>query len=150
MSEKPISSIPRRLAGLKNLVRDYFDLSRGDLIEKHTEKIRVFDIRGSKHPKHPHKMSRVYITRRALKHFVESRKEELLRTHSPESALELVCFAIEHIQETITDFDKYEFEPPTHTYTKDFSHLGKPRLRIMMDIVDTRLEIKSIHFNKRK
>lgn len=120
------------------------------MIKNHMEKLRVFDIRGSRHENHPHKMKRVYVSRMALKHVIESRKEELVKNHSQEEALDILCFAIDRIQETITDFDKYEFEPPTHTYTKDFAHEGKPLLRIMLDLVADKLEIKSIHFRKRK
>ena len=94
-------------------------------------------------------MSRVYITRKALKHIVESRKAELLKRHSPEEALQKICFALENLQEAITDFDKYEYEPPTHFYIKDFSHKGEPLLRVAIDAVQNRLEIKSIHFTKR-
>ena len=144
------ASIPRRLNSIKRLVREYFSLERGALIKNHLEKLRVFDIRGSKHENHPHKMKRVYISRMALKHVIESRKEELTKNHPEEEALDILCFAIDRIQETITDFDKYEFEPPTHTYTRDFSHAGKPLLRIMLDFKEGRLEIKSIHFRKRK
>ena len=94
-------------------------------------------------------MARVYITRRALKHIVESRKKELLKNHTRDEAIAAICFAVEHIQETITNFDKYELEPPSQCYLKDFSYLGKPKLRVALAEKDDRLEIKSIHFTKR-
>ncbi|MCX6703340.1 MAG: hypothetical protein NTV02_01455 [Candidatus Zambryskibacteria bacterium] len=87
-----IASISRRIARLKKLVRAYFILPVGAIIERHTELLRVFDIRGSVHSKkHPHHMLRVYISRRFLKHFVESRKAELERNHTKEEALALIC-----------------------------------------------------------
>lgn len=56
-----IASIPRRLQGIKKLVKEYLTLEKGDLIEKYTELLRVFDVRGSVNKKHPHKNKRVYI-----------------------------------------------------------------------------------------
>lgn len=93
---------------------------------------------------------RVYITRRALKHVVESRKEQVLIRHTEEEALEAVCFALDHMPETIIHFDKFEYEPPTYCYQKDFAPEGKPMLRIALELRAGRLEIKSIHFKKRK
>ncbi len=51
----------------------------GAPIENYIELLRVFTIRGSSYAKHPHKMMRVYISRKSLKHFVESRKYELAK-----------------------------------------------------------------------
>ena len=143
-------SIQRRLQNIKKLLKLYYSLARGELIEHHTELLRVFDIRGSKHDAHPHKMLRVYISRRSLKHFVESRKLELEKYHTQEKTLESICFAIDSIQKTIINFDTYEFEPPKHFYLKDFSSAGKPFLRILLELKDSRLEIISIHFKERR
>lgn len=146
-----IASIPRRIKGLKRLVDEYFHLEKKALIEKHTELLRVFDIRGSKHPKHHHKNVKVYISRKALKHCIERRKEDLSKHHSYEQVKESVYFAIEHFQETIIDFDSYTFEPPLkHFYVKDYSHVGKPSLRVLLEMKEERLEIVSIHFHKNK
>ncbi len=81
------ASIPRRLNKIKRLTREYYDLDHGSLIEKHTELLRAFDVRGSKHKGHPHKNIRVYISRKSLKHFVESRKKELSKNHTAEQTL---------------------------------------------------------------
>ena len=135
---------------LKKLAREYSDLEEGALIDKHLEQLRVFDIRGSKHLEHPHRMLRVYISRKALKHFVESRKKELSKHHYPDQVTENIDFALDRIQETITNFDRYELEPPKHFYFKDYSHVGKPSVRILLEIKDARLEIISIHFTKSK
>jgi hypothetical protein len=144
-------SIARRLNGIKKLAKEYYNLEYGALIDKHSELHRVFDIRGSMHNDHPHKLMRVYISRRSLKHFVESRKKDLEKRHSPEETLASLCFAIDGIQETIKDFDLYEYEPPTrHFYIKDYSHLGKPFLRILVERKQERLEIISIHYKERK
>lgn len=144
-------SIIRRRNKLKRLVDKYFPLEEKTLIDKHSEIIRVFDIRGSKHKKHPHKNIRVYISRKSLKHCVESRKNEFSKHHTEEIVLENIYFVIDKLQETITDFDLYEFEPPVkHFYTKDHSHAGKPSLRVLLELKETKLEIISIHFRKNK
>lgn len=44
---------------------------------------------------------------------------------------------------------KFELEPPTHTFSKNYAHEGKPLLRIMLELVDGKLEIKTIRFRKR-
>jgi hypothetical protein len=145
-----VASISRRLRNIKKLVRNYYDLEYGELIEKHTELLRIFTIRGSKHNDHPHKMMRVYISRRALKHFVESRKKELSLKHTEKETLDNICFAIDTLPETIINFTGYELIPPKHFYIKDYSHFGKPHLRILVEPKDYGLEICSIHFTKHK
>lgn len=145
------ASIPRRLSRIKRLMKEYYGLDCGSLIEKHTELLRAFDVRGSKHKGHPHKNLRVYISRKSLKHFVESRKKEFSKNHTTEQTLIAVFFAIDNLQETITHFDFYEYEPPIkHFYTKDYSHIGKPSLRVLLELKDSKLEISSIHFQKYK
>ncbi|MDP2642058.1 MAG: hypothetical protein Q8P21_02085 [bacterium] len=147
-----VASISRRIAALKKLAKEYFLLEKRAPIIKHEELLRVFDIRGSIHKDdHPHKGVRVYISRKSLKHFVESRKEDLERKHTEEEALGNICFAIQEIQEVITNFTVYELEPPgKHFYVKDYSHMGKPFIRILLEPKSARLEIKSIHFTKSK
>lgn len=144
------SSMPRRLAHLKKLVKIYADLEPSNLINNHLELLRVCTIQNSKHSDHPHDMVRVYISRKALKHFVESRIYELRKRHSPMQIMETICFALDSIQETVTNFDLYELKPPKHFYTKDYSFLGKPQLRILLEHTDDKLEIVSIHFRERK
>jgi hypothetical protein len=144
-------SVVRRLDKIKKLAKAYYVLEHGVLIENHIELLRLFTIKGSIHTSHPHKMVRVYISRKALKHVVERRKEELSKNHTDEKTLESICFAVDSIQNTITDFTLYEYKPPSnHFYTKDYSNMGKPSLRILLEVKENRLEIKSIHFTKNK
>lgn len=149
------SSTSKRIKNIKQLVQDYFVLEYGELIDKHTDRLRVFDIKSSKERKHHHSGKRVYITRRSLKHFVEKRKNELSKYRTESDIFERLTFAIEHIQETILEYDKYEEDrtrtPPGHFYTKDYSSLGMPNLRILLDETDDHMvEICSIHFARKK
>lgn len=144
------ASIPRRIARIKRLMREYFPLPPKAPIEKYTEKLNVFDIRGSIHAKHPHKGYRVYISRRSIKHFVEERKAELSRKHSPEETLSSMDFALDNLQEVITNFDEYAYVPPRHFYTKDYSSRGKPLMRVVLDDNGKALEVCSIHFKTKR
>ena len=141
-----------RITTLKNLAGNYFTLSNGHLIEKPEETLRVVSIKEDyAEGNHPHKKSRVYITRKALKHFVESRKKELLKHHKEADALLSIYFAIEQIPVTILYFDKYEFEvnPEKFFYTKYYQ--GVPSIRILLTCPEEGiLEINSIHFTKSK
>jgi hypothetical protein len=132
------------------LVDEYFAMEHGALIEKHKECLPIFVVTDSVHPMHPHDTVCICISRMALKHIVESRKKELAKRHSDEESLDIIRFALLHVGETIVNFDRYEFEPPTHYYVKDFSHEGKPPLRVALDLNGDSLEIKSVHFQKRK
>ena len=145
------ASIQRRIAKLKRIVKSYYPLPDKSLIERHTELLRVFDILKSKHKdKHPHKKRRVYITRRALKHIVESRKSQFTVKHSDTVTIASIFTLLDKIQEVITDFDFYTFEPPVHIYTKSYPHLGTPFIRVLLDEREDRLEIKTIYYCRNK
>ncbi len=144
-----------RLNKIKQLAREYFLLEKGALIERHVELLRIFDIdiRLVRCADHPHLGYRVYISRMALKHVVEERKFELEKHHDEQKVLNMIYFVIEKIPETIIDFDRHELEPkqnpPKYFYSKDFSHLDRPMIRILVEKKGMALEIRSIHFRKR-
>lgn len=141
-----------RITTLKTLAGQYFVLPDGHLIEKPEETLRIVDIKEDcRDGKHPHKKSRVYITRRALKHFVEKRKEELLKHHKDADVLLSIYFTIEQIPEIILTFNKYEFEvePEKFFYIKHYS--GAPSIRILLRCPkEGILEISSMHFTRYK
>jgi hypothetical protein len=131
------------------LIATYFNIAAGTHIPEHLEKIELGSIST---PDHPHTGSSITITRRALKHFTERRYEQLTRSHSTEHARALTTFALMHVLETISTYDEYtETTKPcvTYTFTKDYSALGHPRLRVVLEKEANVLEIVSIHFTKR-
>ncbi|MDB5188741.1 MAG: hypothetical protein JWM92_339 [Candidatus Nomurabacteria bacterium] len=130
-------------------MKTYYALPYGQLIDKHTELLGVCSIRNPVYKKHPHYGKRVYISRRALKHFVESRKAELGRYHSAGETLENIYFAIDSTQETIINFDLYEDCFPKYLFTKDYSDIDKSQIRVILEVKNNRLEILSIHFKKK-
>jgi len=146
-----MKSIERRIILIKKLVREYYNMGHGVPIFNYTELLRFFDVRGSKNLYHPHKNLRVYISRKSLKHYVESRKLELAKNHNEKEVLDTIYFGIDNLQETVINFSSYEYIPPQgHVYTKDYSNVGKPLLRVIVDLKKKTLEIRSIHFRKNK
>jgi len=137
------------LVTLIELVHEYFDLPDGLIIENHTELLKVVDIKMTI-TEHPHINKKVYITRRALKHFVESRRADLLKKHTVEEALQRIVFTISVVSEVILEFENYELIPPNnHFYNKDYSTYGMPMVRVLLEAKDDFLCVKSIHFAKR-
>lgn len=84
------------------------------------------------------------MSKRALKHFVESRKRQNL-------SIVYMNFIIEHIQETLSSPNMMVYKSTQQVYfSKDYHHKGKPCVRIILDICkDNRLEICSMHFQKK-
>lgn len=138
--------IKRRIDRLKSLALAYVAMNEGELIEKYREKMRIFDILSSSHSPHPHFLHRVYISRKALKHFVESRKAELLKKHTEDETIAIMHGALEEIPCVILNFNVYRLEHDTHCYKKDYP--GQPSLQIGCDWSEGVLEIKTIHFVK--
>lgn len=152
-----VDELPARIQSVIELVGVYYRLPDKALIEKHDERLRVTDIKDNVHgDKHPHNGSRVYITRRALKHVVEERRTELMKNHPPAEVLGKISYAVEQITEVINNFDKYgyEYEPgkeqrqEKHFFAKHYP--GEPSIRILCEKTGEGLEICSIHFKKQQ
>jgi glutaredoxin-related protein len=93
----------------------------------------------------------IYISRKALKHFVESRKKEMFETHTEQEIFDKLYFAIDNIINTYMDYDKFEIEKSGRLiYIKYFTELRNSNLRIVFEEVLNHLEICSIHFQKYK
>lgn len=92
----------------------------------------------------------IYISHRALKHFVESRKYEMKESFSDEDIISNLLYAVDNVILTYTDFDKIEFkEPDRIIYSKNYIEINKS-IRIVLRSVQNRLEICSTHFQKSK
>lgn len=138
---------------MRELAKHYYSLKYGELIEKPNELLRVAIVKSTKHAKHPHDNFRVYLSRRALKHIVETRKLELSKNHKEAEVLMKICLTIEQIPNILMNFDKYEYEhePEKYFYTKHYP--GEPSIRILCErskepVTTLALEICSIHFTK--
>lgn len=145
-----MTNAQHRIKALTELAGEYYQLADSVLIEKPHELLRVTHIIDSKHEKHPHENHKVYISRKAIKHFVEERRGELSKNHSSVAVLQRIIFAMEQIVEIILNFDKYEYEvdPEKHFYIKHYS--GNPSIRVLCERKNDTLEICSIHFTKQR
>ena len=137
------------MTDIANLIREYFLLDDGVLIHHHEELLKLLEIDNS-NENHPHCNKRVYMTRRALKHMVESRRKDLSIRHTSEDVLTVITFAALSITDVILHFDHYELEPENkHFFTKDFSSEGMPKVRVLLNNDAGNLLIKSVHFVRR-
>lgn len=111
----------------------------GVLIDNHLELIR-FD-----------QNHNIYISRKSLKHFAESRKKEMFDTHTEYEIFDKLYFAIDNTINTYILYDECVLKDLNRIiYVKYFDDLTQHSLRIVVEMVENRLEICSIHFQKRK
>ena len=121
------------------LIKIYYHMDHGVLIDNHLELMR-FDDRYT-----------IYISRKALKHFVESRKKEMVETHTEEEILNKLYFAVDNVVVTYVNYDEFKINVLQRLiYTKYFNELAYHSLRIVADNVSNTFEVCSIHFQKRK
>lgn len=114
-------------------------MDAGSLIDKHLQLIRI------------DKNHNIYISKGALKHFVESRKKEMIISHTEEEIFERLYFAIDNIISIYTSYDKTEVKSISRLiYSKQFTDSRDHNIRIVIDTFVNRYEICSIHFQKRK
>lgn len=135
-----------KIDALKEIALLYLNMEKGQLIDKHLERLHIFNVAGTTFAPHPHIQHSVYISRKALKHVVESRKAELLKKHSIEETCAILSGMLEEIPFVFEEFDVYRLENNTHYYKKDYP--GQPSIQIGCDWSDKSLEIKTIHFVK--
>ncbi len=93
----------------------------------------------------------IYISCRALKHFVESRKKEMVDTHTTEEIFERLYFAIDNVILTYNSYDEIQAKSLNRLiYTKHYTDTRNHNLRLVIDTFFDHFEICSIHFQKRK
>ena len=111
----------------------------GVLINKHSELLQLdgnYDI---------------YISRKALKHFVESRKKEMVYSHTKEEVLDKLYFAVDMVKSSYINPDMININHLGRPiYTKYLEKIKKTNIRIVFELKNERLEICSIHFQKHK
>lgn len=93
----------------------------------------------------------VYISRRSLKHFVESRSGEM-KDRTKEDIIKYLYFAIDNLEYTLHTYNSIEFQEDykKYIYTKHFGKEMKSSIRIVTEIIESHQEIKSIHYKKNK
>jgi hypothetical protein len=125
---------------ITKLIEEYYNLEDGFYIEKHLELILICVD------------PNVYISRRALKHFVERRKWELLKNNTSAKIIEILIFMILYIQVVIKDSDNITTEELENKiiYEKIYNKENDLSIRVVTEIVKYRQEIKSLHYIKIK
>lgn len=122
------------------LIKEYCELEDGFYIEEYLELIQV-----SIDPN-------VYISRRALKHFVERRKEELLKNNNLTKTIEILISIVLHVQHVVRYSDSITMEElgKKIIYEKTYNKENNLSIRVVVEIVENRQEIKSFHYIKIK
>ena len=131
----------KNLKILKTLISEYFKMQQGELISNHLEQIFLFEYKNKK----------VSIKRKVLKHFVESRKKELIVNYSEEESINLLNLVISKVQDIFENFDSADIgDLNRKIFSKDYSHEGLPNLRVVHEENPNEVELVSIHFRKHK
>jgi hypothetical protein len=91
----------------------------------------------------------VYISKRALKHFVESRSQELI-DYNKEYVLKKLCFIVDNIENVLCNYDFFQIIGQRFYYTKDFFYPIRPSIRIVLELVNDNFEIVTMHYKKTK
>ena len=124
---------------IKDLIREYYILDRGVHIEKYSELIKVFAY------------PQIYISRRALKHFVERRKEDFSVRYSDVEVLHRMYFIVDSIEDVFMNSDdNFTINKNRIVYVKYYSHLDRSSVRIIIEKHKRVYHIVSMHFNKTK
>ncbi len=92
----------------------------------------------------------VYISRRALKHFVERRGIELLKNKTKTDVVNTMTCMISYVQEILICPDNVYFDQIDNKYLYERIYSGSLSLRVILEPRESHFEIKSIHFLKRK
>jgi hypothetical protein len=95
---------------------------------------------------------RVYISRRALKHFVERRKGEILKNNNLDKTTNILISMVLYIENIIIKPDKiivYELENKI-IYEKIYNNENHLSIRVVTELVLSKTQIKSIHLIKTK
>ncbi len=93
----------------------------------------------------------VYISKRALKHFVESRSGELVG-YDDEHILKRLYLIIDNVENVLIKYDLFEKMNNRLYFSKDYSSdiRSIPIIRIVLDSVDDHFEIVTMHYKKIK
>jgi len=92
----------------------------------------------------------VYISKRALKHFVESRKIELVSKHDDLYIQKRLFYIINNIENVLKNHDLYEFINDRHYFSKNLCTIDISKIRIVLEVIDNHFEIVTMHFQKLK
>lgn len=120
------------------MIRDYYDLEVGFLIDRHLELLKVCS-----NPE-------VYISRKSLKHFVESRKAELQIRYEQKEVIRRLFFLIDAVERIMNGYDEEEIRDSGRYIRTKYFYINRSAVRVVLDKKPRHWEIVSIHFQKTK
>lgn len=92
----------------------------------------------------------MYISRRALKHFVERRKSELLKHNPLVEVVDHILMIMKNVPHTLESPCAFKKVEEKHIYEKVLLPAPHLLLRVVTEEMGNHLEIKSIHPVKNK
>ncbi len=92
----------------------------------------------------------MYISKRSLKHFVESRSGELINKYDDEYILNRLNSIIDNIENILHNYDLFEIKDNRLYFSKEFSIINLSAIRIVLEFIDNHYEIVTMHFQKLK
>lgn len=125
---------------IKKLIKEYYQLENGFLIKNHTNLLRVCG------------KPEVYISRRALKHFIERRKPELLKNYDSNGSIKILISILFSARNVLKNPDLVIVEEIQNkiTYEKVFKALRNLSIRIVTETLFDKRQIKSLLLIKTK
>lgn len=134
------------------LIRIYFKMNDGIKIPEHTELIYLcnlekLDIKNENVFNLP-----VFVSRKALKHFVESRRNELAKWHDFYTTREYIEFIVFNVKDVLTMYDTLTHDSAKNqiSVSKSYIKFEKPNIKILIEQKGARFEVISMHFTKIK
>lgn len=132
---------------LHEKVKEYFYIETGIFIESPEEMIYVCDFLLES------KKYKVYFKNRIIKHFVERRKEDLMKRNSEIRSLEIILGMTEDLSVALVDYTKVENNTKrlnSYLVYKNFSDPGKTPVTVVLESDEDRnMLIISYYFTKR-
>ena len=131
---------------LLKLVIEYFELERKSRIPNPENLIYVESCMLEDN------VYRVYFKNKTIKHFVERRKEDLLKRNSKEKTLQIIINMIKDLPEAITAYTKVTknyMREDSYLLYKDFQNANKTPVTLVLEQDQKGLLIISYYFTKR-
>ncbi len=92
----------------------------------------------------------VYISKRALKHFVESRSTEMADNYENNIILEKMYYILDNVEDVLNNYDIFQTMNSRYYFTKHYWNLDKPSVLIVLELVSDHFEIVTMHYKKIK
>lgn len=140
---------PATLRRIRELVDEYFVLPDGALIPRANELLCICE--SGKDKVHPCAGYGIYISRKNIKHFVESRRQQLSKKHSGAEMLQKMYILVESIGDIILT-GTAELQEDGYVICSSIEPIFDKRqyVRVILESKETHFEIRTIHVRTEK